>query len=88
VLSKVSSDTSSIRGYRGKIKAIGGTMGRGAAAHGRRPWWGWVREGVASPVYGDPGVLTPDIFLNSALLYMSFSVFYSKENLGFMCILC
>jgi hypothetical protein len=53
-----------------KIRSVGTVIfislpGRSVAqrlrsAHGRRPCWGWVREGVAPYRNGSPGVLPPE----------------------------
>ena len=39
-----------------------GMIGRAATAHGRRPCWGWVRDGVAPSRNGGPGVSPPEKF--------------------------
>jgi hypothetical protein len=35
------------------------TIGRRATAHGRRPCWGWIREGIAPSRNEGLGVMTP-----------------------------
>ena len=53
---------------RGQDNYCPRTIGRAATAHGRRPCWGWVREGVAPSRNGGPGVLPPEFFFDHTSL--------------------